>query len=57
MICSNCPLGKIEKVVGNGITEPPYIWLVRCPFETENYKNQDDECNHNEEKDKYIKSL
>lgn len=36
-------------VVGNGITEPPYLQLIRCPFEAEYYKYPDDECCHQEE--------
>lgn len=49
MICGECPKGKTERVVGDGITEPPYVWLVRCPFETEYYKYPDDECCHEDE--------
>jgi hypothetical protein len=48
MICEECTLGKTERVVGNGITEPPYLFLIRCPFETEYYKYPDDECCHEE---------
>lgn len=49
LFCEECPLGKIETVLGNGITEPPYLGLIRCPFETEYYKYPDDECNHQKE--------
>lgn len=46
MNCENCNIGNKETVLGNGITEPPYISLIRCPFEKEYYKYPDDECNH-----------
>lgn len=55
LLCGNCPLGKTETKVGNGITEPPYLSLVRCPFETEYYKYPDDECNHEENRIRRIK--
>lgn len=42
----NCNIGNKETVLGNGVTEPPYLNLVRCPFEKEYYKYLDDECNH-----------
>lgn len=49
MNCEKCSFGKAEIVVGNGITEPPYLKLVRCPFEKEYYKYPDDKCNHEKE--------
>lgn len=49
IFCDECPLGKKETIVGNGITEPPYLQLIRCPFETEYYKYPDDECSHRDE--------
>lgn len=42
--CEKCLLAKIEKVPGNGITEPPYLTLARCPFDKEYYHALDDEC-------------
>lgn len=57
IFCSDCPHGKPEIVCGNGITEPPYLRLIRCPFETEYYKYPDDECNHKEEKKKGSKIM
>lgn len=52
--CGSCPHGKQERVVGNGITEPPYLQLIRCPFEHEYYKHPDDICSHqNERKEVY----
>lgn len=44
MQCSNCQHGKTEIVVGNGITEPPYLKMVRCPFDNKYYKHLDQEC-------------
>jgi len=46
MLCEDCKLGKEERVVGDGIYEPPYIWLIRCPFEKEVYLYPDDECKY-----------
>ena len=31
-------------MVGNGITEPPYLDLIRCPYHDDVYKYPDDEC-------------
>lgn len=42
--CETCIYGKKEKVLGNGITEPPYLLLVRCPDDNKYYKNMDDCC-------------
>lgn len=50
MICHECPLGQEERRVGNGMSESPYIFLVRCPFDNEYYKNWDDECDHDVER-------
>lgn len=49
MCCEACSLGHEERVLGNGITEPPYLLLIRCPFDDEFYKYPDDECSHEEE--------
>ena len=49
MNCKDCPKGRTERVLGNGITEPPYLLLIRCPYENEYYKYPDDECNHIEQ--------
>ena len=56
-LCGECPIGKIETIVGNGITEPPYLSLVRCPFDNKFYKYRDDECNHQEELKKDITNI
>lgn len=42
--CEDCLYGQLERVVGNGITEPPYVWLIRCPY-NDYYKYPDDYCN------------
>ena len=44
MFCGDCDFGTAEQVVGNGITESPYIWLIRCEFDNELYHYPDDEC-------------
>lgn len=49
MICGKCKLGTIRRIVGNGITEPPYVRMVQCPFDDEDYKYLDAECNHTNE--------
>lgn len=50
MTCHECLRGKPVRIVGNGITEPPYINLVRCPYDNKYYKNPDDTCSlENEE--------
>lgn len=46
MTCEECPKGKHVRILGNGITEPPYILLVRCPYDDEYYKYPDDACCH-----------
>ena len=50
LFCGDCSLGKTERVVGNGITEPPYLHLVRCPFEDEYYLYPNNECKHNQQR-------
>lgn len=50
MICHDCRLGQEKRVVGDGITEPPYIFLVHCPFDNKYFKNWDDECCHEDER-------
>lgn len=54
MRCCSCSLGHEERVIGNGITEPPYLWLIRCPFDNAYYKYPDDECAY---EDEYKKSF
>lgn len=44
MICRECEYGITVKIVGNGITEPPYLSLIRCPYDSEYYKNPNDVC-------------
>ena len=44
--CGKCPYGEKKLVVGNWITEPPYISVIRCPYDNEYYKYPDDKCNH-----------
>lgn len=44
MTCYDCPKGKSVRIVGNGITEPPYISLIRCPYDDKHYKYPDDVC-------------
>lgn len=51
MICGECPYGKIERILGNGITEPPYIRLVRCPYDSKFYKDFYAECSHEVQRD------
>ena len=48
MYCEDCHLAKKEKVCGNGITEPPYLSMYRCPYDKEYYHYGDDECKYNE---------
>ena len=42
--CGDCPHGKTVTIVGNGITEPPYLTLVRCPYDDRYYRYPDDVC-------------
>lgn len=49
LLCSQCNLGKKVSIVGDGITEPPYLQMIRCPFDNEYYKYPDDECNQIDE--------
>ena len=55
MICHDCQVGIEERHVGDGINEPPYIFLVRCPFDNQYYKQWDDECDHVEERERGAK--
>ena len=48
MYCEDCPLAKKETVCGNGITEPPYFTMCRCPYDKEYYHYGDDECKYND---------
>lgn len=48
--CENCGHGTKERVLGNGITEPPYLFMIRCPFDKEYYKYMDDCCDQWSEK-------
>lgn len=48
--CKTCTYGKKEFVPGNGITEPPYLLLIRCQYDNEYYKSTEEHCrkwNHN----------
>lgn len=49
LYCEACPLEHEERVLGNGITEPPYLFLIRCPFDDAYYMHPDDECSHEQE--------
>lgn len=51
MTCQECECGITVKIVGNGITEPPYLSLIRCPYDSEYYKNPNDVCTRNLEID------
>lgn len=42
--CETCKRGTKELVLGNGVTEPPYLSLIRCPFDKRYYKARDDYC-------------
>lgn len=55
LTCGSCPLGHEECVSGNGITEPPYLFLICCPYEQEYYKYPDDECTHEKEYEELFK--
>ncbi|MBQ7818400.1 MAG: hypothetical protein IJ341_01755 [Bacteroidales bacterium] len=44
LFCGDCPLGTVSTIPGNGIGEPPYISVVRCPYDKEYYHHFDDEC-------------
>lgn len=44
LTCGSCPIGKTQRIVGNGITEPPYLQVIRCPYDDKHYKCLDDEC-------------
>ena len=55
MECMDCPFGKRKQILGNGITEPPYIGVVKCPFDDVYYKNYFDDCSHEEELKKCAK--
>jgi hypothetical protein len=49
MLCKDCPRGKTERIPGNGISEPPYIQVVRCPFDNKFYHNPGADCNSQEQ--------
>ena len=51
MLCENCKIGEQKTIPGNGITEPPYIAVVRCPFDDKYYKLWSDECCHEKERE------
>ena len=53
MNCKECSRGKKQTIPGNGISEPPYIAVVRCPFDNKFYHNPDADCNFTEQ----LKSL
>lgn len=44
MICKECSRGKKQTIPGNGISEPPYIDVVRCPFDNKYFHNPDTDC-------------
>ena len=44
MYCEDCHLANKETVCGNGITEPPYLTMYRCPYDKEYYHYGDDGC-------------
>lgn len=48
MVCENCKLGKSRTIIGNGITEPPYIDVIKCKFDDEYYKYPDTKCEFEE---------
>ncbi len=48
--CENCENGVSEIICGNGITEPPYLKMIRCIYETEYYKYPDDFCSKHQKK-------
>lgn len=54
LICSQCNLGKEKLIVGNGITEPPYLTLIQCPFEKIYYVDKYSECTHVMERERYL---
>ena len=53
MNCKECSHGKKQTIPGNGISEPPYIAVVRCPFDNKFYHDPDADCNFAEQ----LKSL
>ncbi len=53
MTCKECSRGIKQRIPGNGITEPPYIEVVRCPFDNKYFHYPDAECNFTEQ----LKSL
>lgn len=54
IFCSECQLGRKVSMVGNGITQPPYLTLIQCPFEKIYYMDKYSECTHVTEKEKYL---
>lgn len=49
LTCGTCDIGTPVQILGNGITEPPYMTVIRCPYDTQYYRYLGDECNHREE--------
>jgi len=57
MTCEECSKGVIKTILGNGITEPPYITVIKCPFDNHFYKNLDYECCHQRELKEMIEMI
>ena len=57
MTCEECSKGVIKTILGNGITEPPYVTVIKCPFDDKFYKNLDDECCHQIDLKETIKEM
>ena len=54
LTCQNCELGKEKVIVGNGISEPPYVHVIKCPFDDEFYKNFEEACNKKDERERVM---
>lgn len=48
--CKNCKHSENKRVVGNGITEPPYITRLQCNLLKLAPMNEEDYCSYGEEK-------
>lgn len=49
MLCKDCGRGVKKTIPGNGISEPPYVSAIRCPFDDKYYHDPDAECNFKEQ--------
>lgn len=49
MMCLECERGEKKTVPGNGLTEPPYIEVIRCPFDNKYYHSPFYECTFTEQ--------